>query len=101
MAVTLTVTIPTEHQSRVLDAIAEYADKTIQMTIRVIDVDKWEWTFPEQGTDTPTEWGEKILQKFLVNLVKCYEFNLDLDRYNAEINTIDLPAENVPEDIVE
>lgn len=101
MAVTLSVTIPTESQTRVLNAVTAYADKTIQMQIRVIDVDKWEWTYPEQGSDTAQVWGEKVLRAFFKNLVKCYEYNLDKDRYDADVAAIVLPNESVPEDIIE
>lgn len=99
--VTLSIIIPDEHQGRVLAALNAYADKTIQMQIRVTDVDKWNWFYPERGTDGPKVWAEKILRKFFVNLVKCYEYNLDLDRYNSDIAAIAQASESVPDEIIE
>ena len=96
----LTVTIPTEYASRVLGAFNAQADEELTITWDGKPSQRWSYKAKKAGENN-VEFGNRVLRSFVRAWVKSYEFGLDADRYNADIEAITPPAENVPDDIVE
>lgn len=99
--VELSVIIPDEHVSRVVDAFTAYDDMAVETTVRIPGLDKWTWTFPTRNGDTAKVFGENVLRAFVRAIVRSYEYGLDEERYDTEIDAVDPADQSVPDEIVE
>jgi hypothetical protein len=95
----ITITIPDEHVSRVLNAFIWTTqqdrlsyDGDFRPLLFAIDEKKQE--------ENNLQFSKRVIIFLLLNLVKTCELNEDYERYIAAVKEVSAPNQNVPEDIV-
>lgn len=98
----LTISINSDYATRILDALTEYAEKDITLVVArntpVSDV--FQFSFNGKGEDTSKVWGQKVIKSLLLNLVKCYEYGLDRERFDSEVSSLTPISQDVPDDSI-
>lgn len=99
--ISVTIIFKDAHVTRILDAFNDYAD--LNLTIRPEGQSEWRWSYlPKQGGESNIEFGERVLKELIRAFVRCREYNDDVfNRYNVDVQTVTLPSQNVPDDIVD
>lgn len=101
--IVLSITIPEEHQQRIVDAFTRASGKELELSANHNMFDG-RWCFnidKKQQEETMKQFGERFLRelgKAVIRLVSLYDDSL---RYKSEIGEIERPAQDVPDDILE
>ena len=98
--ITLTITVPEQYQSRVLEAVTAYAGSNLQLRAKIDNsetVDDWAWDYPEQGESNAKVFVERVLKNFMLAIVRCYEYGKDVERYKASVTAVEPPSQSVPD----
>ena len=99
--ISLTVTIPDAHVSRVVDAVTANADRTIKVEVQYGCSPSRTFSYePKQVGETNQQFGQRVVAGFIRALVRCHEFAADHQRFVAEQATITQPTESVPDEVV-
>lgn len=101
--INLTITIPEEYQETVADAFALASGKPMELSCHGTNYDSsWQFNIaPKDGSETMKEFGERFLKELGKAVIRLVDLKEDYDRYTSEINAIDPPEQDVPEDILE
>lgn len=97
--VTLTITAKNGHVPRIMDALNNSADKKINIAID--GGYDFQWSFPPKGSRTSKEFAQDFIKDFTRAFVRCYEFDIDVNRFDGDVDNINKPSQNVPDGIVE
>lgn len=101
--IVLNITIPEEHQQRVIDAFTLASGKGLQLSV-CHDVVDGRWNFvidPKQPDETMKEFGERFLKGLGIAVIRLVDLCEDTQRYRTEIADIDQPSQDVPDDVLE
>lgn len=96
--INITITIPDAWVSRVQDAITGQAEKRISTQFESANL-SYQYT-AKGGAETWIEFAGRVFKEHLKQQIKLYELSEDIARYDSEINSIDLPSEDVPDEIL-
>ena len=95
--VDLTVTIPDAYVIKVLNALQATADRDLMLGAFNSD-SPIEWGFKisgQQGGETSKDFGERYIKEFLLAVIRMVEFAQDKNRYDAEIQAVTPPTQDV------
>ena len=107
--VELTLTVPSEHVSRILDAFTTTADTHMVLTSRGSsdmpdgsDFDsKWDLRIDSKDVaESNPEFAKRYVLELVKAVVKMTELAVDITRFNDDIAAVDPAAQSVPEDII-
>ena len=108
--VTLSITIPDAHTTRVLDAFTKVAGAHIEIMAHG-DGDSpedherfghWSFTIDPKGVaETQIEFGERVLRTLGIAVLRLVDYAEDQDRYRAAVATIPSADQDVPDNILE
>jgi len=93
----ITITIPDSWITRVQDALTGQAEKPITIEF---DNSHKRYSYAEKGTDTWVQFAKRAFTEHLKQQIKVFELSLSQQAYSDNINAIELPGEDVPEDIL-
>lgn len=102
--INITITIPDEHISRVLEAYSGLANMGI--TISYHDNErlngKWDYNFKgKQENESNIVFARRVFGAGIKAMVQLWEYSEDARRYHLEVNALTPPNQNVPDDIIE
>ena len=108
-AVSLTITVPTQYTTQVLEAMQTLAgtDMTIEARGHTYNAEnefdgRWDFRIqPKDPNETNKDFAERFTKELLrasVRVVKSYE---ERTRYNTEVGEVEPPDVNVPDEIIE
>jgi len=103
MSVEITITIPTQHTQRVLNALTELSGKNIKLMIHGENFDgNWSYSYsPKDVGETNKQFAVRATKENIKAMVRLYDYVEDRERYSAEVAAINPPAQDVPDEIVE
>ena len=101
--ITLQITIPEEHQQRVIDAFTLASGKELEISAHHPLFDgRWSFSVaPKLSIETMKEFGERFFKELGISVIRLVALYLDQQRYETEIGAIQKPEQNVPDDILE
>lgn len=102
MAVEITISIPDQYVSRVLEALLGLSGKTIELMVHGDDFHgDWRYSYsPKLPNETNKQFAERVVRENIKALVKLFDYAEDIERYNAEVALITSPVQDVPDDII-
>lgn len=98
--VTLTVTIPDAYVQRVIDAVTGYAGDELTLRAERSGPEQRYSYLAKQAGETAVEYGSRFLKEYIRAFVKLYELDMDMSRYNSDVQGVAQPSVNVPDGIV-
>jgi hypothetical protein len=103
MAIQIILSVPDQHTTRVLETFTGLAEKPLKVAVNDGEFHgNWpfEYTSKDVG-ETDKEFATRVIQETIKALVKLYEFTEDKQRFDAQIDAVLRPSQNVPENILE
>lgn len=102
MATEITIPIPDQHVSRVLDAISGLADMNIELMVHGSGFHgDWQYSYePKQPGETSKQFAERAIKEGIRALVRLWDYAEDRERYRAEVATITPATQDVPDEII-
>lgn len=101
--INVTITFKEEHVQTILDAVTKYANQDIFLTVHDgIRPRIGKFVYEEQQPEeTPKDFGKRFILEFIRAFVRFYDKEIDQDRYDAEVKTVTLPSDDIPDEIIE
>ena len=106
--VNLQLIIPDAHTIKVLDAFNVIVDNHIKIDVQSSDIrhndftGSWDFRIdPKSIEETNKEFGERVLRELGKAMVHLVDKAEDRIRYRNEIDAIDPPASDAPEDVIQ
>lgn len=101
--ISLTIIIPDEYQSLVIDSFSRITDRPLKLSCHSNDFEgSWEFSIAgKTEEESYLDYGKRViceLGKAVINLVDLKD---DTDRYVVEVGAIDLPESDIPNDVLE
>jgi len=95
----ITITIPNDQITRVLNSFNWVSTKdSIGLDG---DFKQFRFSIDEKSDDeTNLVYGKRFIREMLLNVIRTYELNVDIERYNDEINTLTKPNQNVSDELI-
>ncbi len=93
----ITIIIPDAWITRVQATLTGQADKDI--TIEFNNAHK-RYSYAAKGSDTWIQFAKRAFREHLKQQIKVYELSISQQEYSDNIQNIELPGEDVPEDIL-
>lgn len=99
--VQLTITAKNGYVPLILEAMAHYADKPLLIEGLMDSKSHFEFSYPAKGGDSNKVWAEKFIKQLVRSIVRMYKLREDSIRYSGDIDSVALPLQDVPDEIVE
>jgi len=102
MAVKITISIPDQHVTRVLNAITTLAGKNIELMVHGRDFDgSWSYSHePQQSGETAKDFAARAIKANILAMVRLVDYTEDRERYNAAVAGIAPPEQDVPDEVI-
>jgi len=98
----LSTKVKSEHVQRAIEAINYGAGKTIDISIGdKLTGANFGFAFTYEGNGDPKAQAQRFLKAALIAFVRAYEFGKDRERFDAAVESITPPSQDVPDDMVE
>ena len=100
--VILQITVKDAHVQRAVDAIAYGVGKRVEIEICHDETGaRYGFEFTYSGDGNVKTQAESFLKAALIAFVRAYEFGKDRERFDAAVESITPPSQDVPDDMVE
>jgi len=100
--VQLTLTIPDQHVTRVLEAFVGLDDASIKIVVQGTEYEaKWRYTYlPQQPGETTKQFAIRVIRAHIVAMIRVHALKDDIRRYDEAVTAIPIPEQNIPDDII-
>lgn len=101
--VILELTVPDAYVPRAIDAFNGLQGKKITISYSMNDSSAYtRFTFPTKDpNETTKDFAERGVRRTIKALIEAYEYELEVERYNSDIQNIDPIDVNVPDEIIQ
>jgi len=106
MAVEITISIPDDYVTLILDAFQGLPDKYVEFIIRDISDETFNGSHkheyrPKDGGETIKQFSERVIKETIHSLIKMYYNANDRQQYIDTINSIIPVITEIPDEILE
>ena len=102
MATEITLSIPDEHVSTILDTFNKLASANIELLADKHDYSgRWNFSYSPKGSEeTARDFAKRVILEHVKAMVRLVDYAEDQDRYSDAVAEIPRPEQDVPDDII-
>lgn len=107
--VSVEISVPDNHVPRVVAMMEAWKDKNIHLEVmgghaepnEPVYSASWEFRIEGRKGENQAQYAARFVKTFMRECVKAHEYKIELERYRRDIQDVNKPVINVPDEVIQ